>query len=452
MKSALLRLREARDSLSATERSIADYLLAHPEEAMELSIHEMAERTFSSPSTMIRMCHRIGFDGYKEFRRAVTYEMAVRKQSEEEERKEIARSDSIEDIIEKITYKNIMSLEDTKNLLDADTLRQCVDLIRTCRTVLLFGMGASLCAARDAYLKFLRLNKPCIVNDDWHSQFLQARNATKDDLGIVISYSGETVEMVECMKAMRENHTPIIAITRCVSSPVSDLADYKLYTTANESTFRSGAMSSRIAQLNLIDILYTAFANSEYEYCLEQLSRTHIRKPSSMRKPMLDGGEDPLYIARRLIRFASEDVGMADSNALPLAVSVYQACHFLGMPECDVHLAHAAVYLSMAPKSNALYTVCLDCKKDIRAPVPLQIRNAPTQLMQDLHYGEGYIYAHDTKEKLSRMKCLPEELAGRRYYQPTEEGAEAAVKRRLEEILCWKEETPDGADQDGGKE
>ena len=84
--------------------------------------------------------------------------------------------------------------------------------------------------------------------------------------------------------------------------------------------------------------------------------------------------------------------------------------------------------------------------------MPLQIRNAPTQLMQDLHYGEGYIYAHDTKEKLSRMKCLPEELAGRRYYQPTEEGAEAVVKRRLEEILCWKEETPDGADQDGGKE
>ena len=130
MKSALLRLREARDSLSATERSIADYLLSHPEEAMELSIHEMAERTFSSPSTMIRMCHRIGFDGYKEFRRAVTYEMAVRKQSEEAERKEIAHSDSIEDIVEKITYKNIMSLEDTKNLLDADTLRQCVELLR----------------------------------------------------------------------------------------------------------------------------------------------------------------------------------------------------------------------------------------------------------------------------------------------------------------------------------
>ena len=165
-----------------------------------------------------------------------------------------------------------------------------MDLVRSCKTVLLFGMGASLCAAKDAYLKFLRLNKPCVINEDWHSQFLQARNATPDDLGIAISYSGETVEVIECMKAMRENGTPIIAITRCVASPVAQLADYKLYTTANESTFRSGAMSSRISQLNIIDILYTAFANREYEYCLEQLSKTHIRKPAAMRHPMAEAG------------------------------------------------------------------------------------------------------------------------------------------------------------------
>lgn len=288
MKSALLRLRESRDSLSETERAVADYLLAHPQEAMELSIHEMAERSFSSPSTIVRMCRRIGFDGFKEFRRCVTYEMAVRKQSQEEEQKEISREDSLDEIIEKITYKNIMSLEDTKNLLDGETLAKCVDLISQCRAVLLFGIGASLCAARDAYLKFLRLNKPCIVNDDWHSQYLQAKNASPDDLGIVISYSGETVEMVECMKAMKENGTPIIAITRCVNSPVSQLADYKLYTAANESVFRSGAMSSRISQLNIIDILYTAFANGEYDYMLERLSKTHIRKPGNLRPPSTD--------------------------------------------------------------------------------------------------------------------------------------------------------------------
>ncbi len=279
MKSALLLLREAKASLSPTEGAAAGYLLEHPEQVMELSIHQIAERSYTSPSTLIRLCHRLGFSGYKEFRRAVTCELALRQRSVEEQRRELTRTDRLEDIIEKITYQNIASLEDTQNLLDVDILRRCVELVRDCRMVLLFGVGASLCAARDTYLKFLRLNKPCIVNDDWHSQLLMARNASADDLAIVFSYSGQTVEMVECMKALREKHTPIIAITRCVQSPVTELADYKLYTTASESVFRSGAMSSRISQLNLVDILYTAYANSEYDYSLEQFSRTHISKP-----------------------------------------------------------------------------------------------------------------------------------------------------------------------------
>lgn len=182
---------------------------------------------------------------------------------------------------------------------------------------------------------------------------------------------------------------------------------------------------------NLISALHKSMRNSDPDAAVYWMCR------------MLDGGEDPLYIARRLIRFASEDVGMADPQALPLAVSVYQACHFLGMPECDVHLTHAVVYLSMAPKSNALYTACEACKKDVRElpaePVPLQICNAPTGLMKDLDYGKGYIYAHDTEEKLSRMKCLPDSLSGRRYYHPTEQGQEKAVKDRLDQILRWKE-------------
>ncbi len=181
---------------------------------------------------------------------------------------------------------------------------------------------------------------------------------------------------------------------------------------------------------NLISALHKSMRNSDPDAAVYWVCR------------MLDGGEDPLYIARRLVRFASEDVGMADPKALPLAVSVYQACHFLGMPECDVHLTHAAVYLSMAPKSNALYEACEACKRDVREypaePVPLQIRNAPTKLMKELHYGEGYIYAHDTEEKLSRMQCLPDALAGRRYYRPGGEGQEKIVKERLDEVLAWK--------------
>lgn len=181
---------------------------------------------------------------------------------------------------------------------------------------------------------------------------------------------------------------------------------------------------------NMISALHKSMRNSDPDAAVYWLCR------------MLSGGEDPLYIARRLIRFASEDIGIADSQALSIAVAAYQACHFNGMPECDVNLTHAVVYLSMAPKSNALYTACENAKKDIREkpaqPVPLHIRNAPTALMKELHYGEGYEYAHDTKEKLTKMTCLPDSLAGQRYYIPTESGSEATVKKRLEEILEWK--------------
>lgn len=181
---------------------------------------------------------------------------------------------------------------------------------------------------------------------------------------------------------------------------------------------------------NLISALHKSMRNSDPDAAVYWMYR------------MLDGGEDPLYIARRLVRFASEDVGMADSGALQAAIAAYQACHFLGMPECDVHLAHAVVYLSMAPKSNAIYTACMACKKDVREmpaePVPLHICNAPTDLMKELNYGKGYIYAHDTEEKISKMKCLPESLEGKRYYKPTEQGQEKQVKERLEEILEWK--------------
>ena len=281
MSNALLRLRESSHNFSSTEKEIARIILDNPQLVVDLSVHALAKHTFSSAATIVRLCNHIGYSGYKEFRWAVTYELAQREQNRKIEQKAIDRSDSLEEIIEKITYLNIISLEETSSLMDVDMLRQCVELIKKSRVVYLFGMGASLVAAKDAYLKFLRLNKPCIINEDWHSQLLQARNATEKDLGIVISNSGSTSEVIECMKALKENGTPIIAITRCVNSPVSELADQRLYTTANESTFRSGAMSSRMSQLNIIDIIYTALANSHYEESLEQLSKTHIHKPGN---------------------------------------------------------------------------------------------------------------------------------------------------------------------------
>jgi putative ATPase len=182
---------------------------------------------------------------------------------------------------------------------------------------------------------------------------------------------------------------------------------------------------------NLISALHKSMRNSDPDAAVYWLAR------------MLEAGEDPLYVARRVTRFASEDVGMADPKALEIAVAAYQACHFIGMPECTVHLTEAVVYMSLAPKSNAMEvaynTARVDALNMIAEPVPLVIRNAPTKLMKELHYGKGYQYAHDTDDKLTNMQCLPDSLLGKNYYQPTEEGFEARYKERLRQIKEWKQ-------------
>lgn len=181
---------------------------------------------------------------------------------------------------------------------------------------------------------------------------------------------------------------------------------------------------------NLISALHKSMRNSDVDAAIYWLAR------------MLEAGEDPLYIARRLVRFASEDIGMADSHALQIAIAGYQACHFLGMPECSVHLTHVVTYLSLSVKSNALYMAYEQAKQDaiktLDEPVPLHIRNAPTKLMKDLHYGEGYQYAHDYEDKITAMTCLPDSLLDHEYYHPTNQGSEVKVSQRLQQIKDWK--------------
>ena len=181
---------------------------------------------------------------------------------------------------------------------------------------------------------------------------------------------------------------------------------------------------------NIISALHKSMRNSDPDAAVYWLAR------------MLEAGEEPLYIARRIVRFASEDIGLADTNALNVAINVYQACHFIGMPECNVHLAEAVIYMSIAPKSNACdvayMLACRDALNTIAEPVPLQIRNAPTKLMQNLNYGKGYKYAHDYEDKLTTMECMPPSLIGKTYYQPTTQGNEIKFKQRLEQIKEWK--------------
>ncbi|MGH9405649.1 MAG: replication-associated recombination protein A [Terriglobia bacterium] len=181
---------------------------------------------------------------------------------------------------------------------------------------------------------------------------------------------------------------------------------------------------------NLISALHKSVRNSDPDAALYWLGR------------MLEAGEDPLYVARRLIRMASEDIGLADPNALAVAVAAMQAAHFVGMPEGNLALAQAAVYLALAPKSNALYAgygeVQKDAQRMLAEPVPLHLRNAVTGLMAHVGYGKGYEYAHNSADRLTAMQCLPGNLKDRRYYQPTDEGFEKKLKEKLAAIEEWK--------------
>lgn len=181
---------------------------------------------------------------------------------------------------------------------------------------------------------------------------------------------------------------------------------------------------------NIISALHKSMRNSDCNASVYWLAR------------MLEAGEDPLYVARRIIRFASEDIGMADPRALEIAVSAYNAAHYIGMPECSVNLTQAVVYMSVAPKSNSLYTAYEKAKEDalntISDGVPLQLRNAPTRLMSELGYGRGYKYAHTFEEKTTNMQCLPDNLKDREYYTPTTQGLEKNISERLEFIKNMK--------------
>ena len=181
---------------------------------------------------------------------------------------------------------------------------------------------------------------------------------------------------------------------------------------------------------NLISALHKSMRNSDPDAAVYWLA------------PMLESGEDPIYIARRVTRFAAEDVGLADPRALEIAVAAFTACRLIGVPECNVHLTEAVIYMALAPKSNAMETAYLTARKDalehLAEPVPLVIRNAPTSLMKDIGYGKGYQYAHDYKDKLTAMQCLPDSLKDKTYYHPTEQGVEGRFKQRLEYIKEWK--------------
>lgn len=278
IKGLLLRLEDYRKHASAAEKKLLEILCRDPDQVIGMSVYQLAELTYASPATIIRLCKKLGCKGYREFQQVLVYETALLKDSREVSMQDILPTASTEDIIHKVTQKNVEALEISRRLVEAELVDQCVRLIDESRTVQLFGLGSSLLVARDLYLKLLRVEKICNICDDWHSQLLSARTMQEDDLGIVISYSGMTEEMITCARTAKKNGARLIVITRASDSKLAELADCVLRVAATELIVRSGAMSSRISQLNMIDILYVAYVNQHYDRCMQRFPKTHIEK------------------------------------------------------------------------------------------------------------------------------------------------------------------------------
>jgi DNA-binding MurR/RpiR family transcriptional regulator len=278
MKSVIVRAKEYLKQASETEKGIIRFILSDPERASHMGTHELARVVFASPSTIGRLCRKIGFGDYREYQRALACELALREGVVIESNFEIGAQDSIETIISKTVSRSNASLEDTQSLIDGRVVEQCVGLMSRADSMTFFGVGASLLVAKDAFFKFIRVKKHCQISDDFDLQLVMAKTMTPNDVAVLISYSGKTKATVDCARQLKANGVPIIAITCFVESELSKLADYNLYVSATEYEFTSGKFTSRLSQLLVIDILYLAYIQATYSTSQTALIATHIDK------------------------------------------------------------------------------------------------------------------------------------------------------------------------------
>ncbi|EKB54296.1 MurR/RpiR family transcriptional regulator [Falseniella ignava] len=274
-----VRLREHHIEATQTEKVIIDYILSSLDSMPELTIYQLAEQTFASPASISRLCKKLGFKGYSDFQKAVIYEQASRNTYLEGRVIDFAKNSTIEEIMDGMISRNILGMEELKQLMSEESILKTVELIEASNNLSFFGMGASLIVAMDAQMKFIRGNKMAMVNQDWHSQLLVARNMKRGDLAFTISYSGETEEMVEVTRAAKSNGAKIITLTNQDNSTIANLADVNLFIPSNELPLRSAATVSRLMQLNYIDVIFQTYL-SRSEDSIEILERTRINKLS----------------------------------------------------------------------------------------------------------------------------------------------------------------------------
>ncbi|NSW91462.1 MAG: MurR/RpiR family transcriptional regulator [Firmicutes bacterium] len=275
MTGVLLRIKEKFEYLSPSEKKIACYILDNPDEVVGLSITELAERVGTSKAGIIRFCKSINYNGYRDFALNYASQIAVSKNNEEIEYTDIQVGDKIETIIRNVCLNNKKAIDDSYSVLDYSEVEKAVKCIIAAKHINIYGVGASYIVAMDAQQKFLRINKYCTAYADSHLQMTAAANTSAGDVAIGISWSGETKETIEASRLSKKNGATLIAITKYGKSHLADIADIKLMLVAPETSIRSGALSSRIAQLNIIDIIYSCVLSQDYYNVKKYLEQTH---------------------------------------------------------------------------------------------------------------------------------------------------------------------------------
>lgn len=276
MANCRFKLKEMLNSLTSKEKAIAQYIIDCPEETVKMSITDLAQTCNTSISTVVRLCKTAGYNGYKDFCRDLSIDIAQSPAISSEEYGDILSGSSVESIINAVCSNNMTAIENTMAVLDQKELEKAVSAICAARRVDFYGIGSSGHVAMDAYNKFVRINKLSMSTVDPHQQILNASQLSEDDAAVLISYSGDTKDILETADVVKQSGATLISLTRYSKNPLSKLADICLYSSSSEALIRSGAMGSRIGQLTIIDILYTAVASFEYTQVKAQLDKTRL--------------------------------------------------------------------------------------------------------------------------------------------------------------------------------
>ena len=275
MSGCCLRLKELMNTLTPKEQQVAAFIIDFPDEVINMSIEELAAACGTSTSSVVRLCKSADYSGYKDLCRALSTDIAMN-QLDTVPYNDVRPGDSIESIIHRACMSNIKSIENTKTLLNIDDLSHAVEAIVSAGRVDFYGVGTSGIVALDAQNKFMRINKITMSSPDPHSQILSAASLKKGDVAVLISYTGDTKDILETADVVKQTEATMVSITRYSKNPLSERADIRLYSSSSEPLIRSGAMGSRIGQLTVVDILYTSVVSHEYNSVKRYLDKTRL--------------------------------------------------------------------------------------------------------------------------------------------------------------------------------